>query len=69
MTKSPAKAALDPYKDILGVDFAPERLDENLEAFEAILEAIEKLRTLDLTEVHPAVVFDPSAGYTDDPGS
>ena len=65
MTKSPP----DPYKDILGVDFTPERLEENLEAFKAILEAIEKLRTLDLTEVHPAVVFDPTAGYPDEPAS
>ena len=68
MTKSSAKDLPDPYEDILGVNFAPDRLKENLETFKDILEAIEKLRGLDLTEVHPAVVFDPFAGYPDEPG-
>ena len=65
MTNSSGKPLLDPYKDILGVDFAPERLDENLQAFEDILNAIRKLRELDLTDVHPAVIFDPADGYGD----
>lgn len=63
MTEMSKKSSLDPYKDILGVDFTPERLDENLQAFSDILKAIEKLRQLDLTDVHPAVIFDPAAGY------
>ena len=65
MTNPSEKPPLDPYKDILGVDFAPERLDENLRAFEDILNAIRKLRELDLTDVHPAVIFDPADGYGD----
>ncbi len=63
MTESSNKPSLDPYKDIIGVDFTPERLDENLHAFADILKAIRKLRELDLTEVHPAIIFDPTDGY------
>jgi putative NADH-flavin reductase len=54
---------LDPFKDILGVDFTPERLEQNLDAFRAILEEIRKLRALDLTDIHPAVIFEPTAAY------
>jgi putative NADH-flavin reductase len=59
---------LDPFKDILGVDFTPERLDQNLDAFRAILEEIRKLRALDLTDIHPAVIFEPTAAYRQEPG-
>ncbi len=65
MTESSKKPPLDPYEDILGVHFTPERLDENLHAFADILKEIQKLRELDLTEVHPAVIFDPTDGYDD----
>ena len=65
MTDASRKPLPDPYKDILGVDFTPERLDENLQAFEDILNAIRKLRELDLTDVHPVVIFDPADGYGD----
>ena len=65
MTDSSTRPPLDPYKDILGVDFTPERLDDNVQAFEDILNAIRKLRELDLTDVNPAVVFDPADGYGD----
>jgi len=53
----------DPYRDILGVDVTPERLDENLAAFDDIRREIVKLRQLDLTGVHPAIVFEPTAPY------
>ena len=66
MKNSSTGAPLDPYKDILGVDFTPERLEENLQAFTDILQALNKLRELDLTEAHPAVVFNPAAGYDDE---
>lgn len=65
MTDSSKQPTLDPYKDILGVDFTPERLEENLQAFVGIITAIRKLRELDLTNVHPAVIFDPTEGYDD----
>lgn len=64
MTQPP----LDPYKDILGVDFTPERLEHNLDAFRTILEEIRRLRSLDLTDIHPAVIFEPTAAYRKEPG-
>lgn len=53
----------DPYRDILGVVFTPERLQANLMAFDDIRREIEKLRQLDLTDVHPAILFEPTAPY------
>ena len=53
----------DPYRDILGIEVTPERLEENLAAFEDIRREIVKLRQLDLTDVHPAIVFEPTAPY------
>ena len=54
---------LDPVSDVLGVDVDAARLAENLEAYRAILAEIQKLRSLDLTDVHPAVVYDPLIPY------
>ena len=54
---------LDPFKDMAGVDFTPERLAELLAAYGGILDEIKKLRQLDLTDIHPAVVFDAASGY------
>jgi hypothetical protein len=54
---------LDPFKDLLGVDFTPERLQQNLESFRSVLDEIRKLRALDLADVHPAVIFEPTAPY------
>ena len=54
---------LDPYLDIIGVTFTPERLEANLATFRDILREIEKLRQLDLTDAHPAIVFEPTAPY------
>ena len=60
MTENPD---IEPYRDILGVDVSESRLHENLDAFRSIMVEIRKLRGLDLTTVHPAIVFDPTAGY------
>lgn len=54
---------LDPWKDILNLGLPPERLQEVLAAYRGIFAEIEKLRTLDLTDTHPAVVFEPTAPY------
>ena len=54
---------VDPYVDILGVDLPASRVEENLEAFETIAAEIRKLRNLDLTVVHPPVVFDATVVY------
>lgn len=57
----------DPYKDVLGLDLPPERLDEMLAAYGGILAEIDKLRTLDLTDTHPAIVYEPTAPYRKTP--
>lgn len=59
----PSTAPFDPWVDILGVHVDAERLEINLKAYRSILEEIKKLRELDLTDVHPAVIFDPTAPY------
>jgi len=59
---------LDPFKDILGIDVTPERLQENLAAYRSILAEIQKLRELDLTDIHPAVIFEPTAVWRKEPG-
>lgn len=56
-----AEDPLDP-KILTGLDLDPERLREVAAAFVEIRTEIEKLRTLDLEETHPAVVFRPVAG-------
>jgi len=56
----------DLVSDVLGIALPPERTAENLAAFAAVLTEIAKLRVLDLSSVHPAVVFRPlSSGRTD----
>ena len=69
MTGSSSRERLEPYRDILGVDLDAARLDANLQAFADILAAIRRLRECDLTDVHPAVVFDPAGGYGDEASS
>ncbi|MGQ9364899.1 hypothetical protein [Azospirillum sp. ST 5-10] len=63
MTEPAGGAPLDAYRDVLGVALPPERLAADLRAYADILEAIRALRTLDLTDTHPAVVFDPTLPY------
>ncbi len=57
----------DPYKELCGLDLPPERLKDVLAAYGDILAEIRKLRTLDLTDVHPAIVFEPTAPYRKKP--
>jgi hypothetical protein len=54
---------MDPWNDILGLDLPPDRLQHDLKVFRDISEAIRKLRTLDLTDVHPVVIYDPMLPY------
>jgi hypothetical protein len=51
------------WLDLLGIGPERERLSENLAAYRGILDEIRKLRTLDLADIHPVVVFDPSLPY------
>jgi hypothetical protein len=53
----------DPWSDILGTDLPPTRRKGVLAAFADVLTEIEKLRELDLTDVHPCVIFEPTAPY------
>lgn len=53
----------DPFRHLLGLELAPERIQEVLHAYRGILAEIEKLRALDLTDTHPAIVFEPTAPY------
>lgn len=53
----------DSFEKILGISYTKERLEQNLSEYGDILVEIEKLRSLDLTEIHPPVVFDPTAVY------
>ena len=59
MTEKWTKSEIDAYREVLGLDLAEERIDADLQAFEDVARAIRKLRELDLTDVHPAVVFRP----------
>jgi len=47
----------------LGVEFAADRAAHNLAAYRPILAEIRKLRELDLSALHPAVIFDPVRAY------
>jgi len=51
----------DVLRDILGLHVDAARRSEVLAAFRDVLREIEKLRALDLSDVHPAVVFQPVA--------
>jgi len=57
---------MDPFRDILGIELTEEQLRRNLESFADILDAIRKLRSLNLTELHPAIVYDPLLPYRSD---
>jgi hypothetical protein len=57
----PAAEAL--LREVLGIGPEGERLHENLAAYRVILEELKKLRSLDLSDIHPAVVFDPTLPY------
>jgi hypothetical protein len=56
----------DPCRDILGLDLPPERLAEVVRLYRKILDEINALRALDLTDVHPAVMFDAASGWDED---
>ena len=51
----------DLVRDVLGISLEPERVEENLAAYADILQEIAKLRSLDLSDVNPAVTFSPIA--------
>jgi len=50
---------LEKLVDVLGIELEQERRVVVLAAFQPVAQEIAKLRSLDLTDVHPAVVFSP----------
>lgn len=46
-----------------GTPLDSERLQAVLAAYAPVLEEIARLRTLDLRDVHPAVIYEPTAPY------
>ena len=58
---------LATLREITGLDLDDRRLREVLVAYGAVRREIAKLRELDLTEVHPAIVFDPTIGSSGKP--
>lgn len=63
MEKSSSAPSLHPFEDILGARFTPDRMEENLKAFSEVLKEIQKLRELDLTDIHPVIIYDPLTVY------
>ena len=59
----PTSKTPDVWLDILDEQVSPDRLSQNLDSYAEILHEIRKLRDLDLTDVHPAVIFEPTAPY------
>jgi hypothetical protein len=59
----------DPWLDIMDVNVDDDRLAHNRRAFRSILAELRKLRSLDLTDVHPCVIFEPTAPYRNGPKS
>lgn len=57
----PAATAL--LARISGTTLASERLRQVVAAYAPILEEIARLRELDLRDVHPAVLYEPTAVY------
>ncbi len=55
--------SINVWNDLLDVQVTAERLSENLEAYKEILQEIRKLRNLDLTDVHPCIIFEPMTPY------
>ncbi|HQT75555.1 MAG TPA: hypothetical protein PLD10_00775 [Rhodopila sp.] len=54
---------MEILRTVLGLDLPDEELSHLLVAYEAIHQEIQKLRTLDLTDTHPAVIYDPLLPY------
>jgi hypothetical protein len=68
VSRDPVASASDAaptstMQDLLGTSLSDERFVEILAAFDDVLAEIRKLRSLDLKDVHPAVIFEPTAPY------
>ena len=62
-TSDTTPASISTMQDLLGTSLSDERFREILVAYDDVLAEIRKLRSLDLKDVHPAVIFEPTARY------
>jgi hypothetical protein len=58
-----AETEMMRLQEVIGLDLPDEELAHELAAFADIAAAIRRLRALDLTEVHPVVIYDPTLPY------
>ena len=56
-------SAAELLKRLSGTTLGTDRLREVVAAYESIFEEISRLKELDLRDVHPAVLFEPTAPY------
>ncbi len=54
----------DLWTEVIGLDLDETEREALLTLYRTIGLEIAKLRSLDLTDIHPAVVFDPLSGWT-----
>jgi hypothetical protein len=54
---------LDPWVEFAGLDLSEDERAALLKPWRTIAAEIAKLRSLDLTDIHPAIVFDPTSGW------
>ena len=53
----------EPWKELTGLDLDEAEREPLLSAYRTIAVEIAKLRSLDLEDIHPAVVFDPLGAW------
>jgi hypothetical protein len=56
-------ATPDPIRDVIGLSHEPARIAHLLAQFAPVLAEIAMLRSLDLAQIHPPIVFDPTLPY------
>jgi hypothetical protein len=62
-TPAPSLEITSLLESITGATVGSARLQEVCAAYAPILAEIAKLRTLELGDTHPAVIFEPTAAY------
>ena len=66
MINSKMNTVTEFCQNVLKLNVSDDRLVHDLTVFADILKEIETLRELDLTDVHPAVVFNPTGSSKGD---
>jgi hypothetical protein len=56
-------SSTEVVRRLCGTTISDERLQHLLAAYASILDEIARLRELDLTDVQPALIFEPTAVY------